>query len=81
MSKIKDLLKQVENQRLEFYKDNDGNIHQINRIPEQGGEKHGHRRVIHKADGSKEPEDFISPEEYSNIKSSFARVDANQVGK
>lgn len=83
MGKIRDLLDQSENQRLEFYKDNDGNVHQINRIPEEGldGGGHGHRRVIHKSDGTKEAEDFISKEEYENIKSSFKRVDANEVGK
>ena len=81
MGKIRDLLDQSENQRLEFYKDNEGNVHQINRIPEDGGNGGKHRRVIHKSNGDKEAEDFISKEEYENIKKSFARVDANQVGK
>lgn len=81
MGKIRDLLDQSENQRLEFYKDNEGNIHQINRIPEDGGNGGKHRRVIHKPDGSKEAEDFISQEEYASIKDKFPRVDANQVGK
>ena len=79
MGKIRDLLDQSENQRMEFYKVGD-KVHQVNRIPEDGGNGGKHRRVIHNADGSKEAEDFISAEEYAKL-SKGERVDANTVGK
>lgn len=79
MGKIRDLLDQSENLRLEFYQVGD-KVYQVNRIPEDGGNGGKHRLVVHNADGTQDAEKFISQDEYEALKKKSKRVDYNTVG-
>lgn len=66
MSKIQELLSKHENRRFDFFKDNEGNTHMVDRHVT----KEGHYRMLLKKDGSKDV-GYISHEEYEKIKSTF----------